>query len=214
MSWVQSSNGHAPAGAISSGKTREGEELLIGRAQYQGSTTPGKIHKSHGCLYFPYGGVEVSSKTYEVLIGPKRVEWVQGNTKTALPAGAIHAGNDTDGTPMYVGRAYHENDQLIAKVMPAKQAAYVSYNGKEILKLHYEILCNGNVKWVPGSAGKIPTGAVVGGKTGTGEILYVGRGRHENCLTVGKIHPSHNSIYIPFGGAEVALKNFEFLVEF
>lgn len=33
----------------------------------------------------------------------------------------------------------HEGEQLPAKVMHAKKAAYVSYNGKEILKTDYEV---------------------------------------------------------------------------
>lgn len=36
---------------------------------FQGSLTPGKIHRSHGCLYIPFGGVEHSFQSnFEVLI--------------------------------------------------------------------------------------------------------------------------------------------------
>lgn len=49
-----------------------------------------------------------------------------------LPPNPCYVGNDSDGTPIYVGRAFHAGDQLPAKVMPSKQIAYVSYNGQEI----------------------------------------------------------------------------------
>lgn len=36
----------------------EMETLYVGRAEFQGSLTPGKIQLSHGRLYIPYGGRE------------------------------------------------------------------------------------------------------------------------------------------------------------
>lgn len=42
--------------------------------------------------------------------------------------------------------------------------------------------------------------------------LYVGRAAHEGSLTIGKIHPSHQCIYIPYGGAEISLAAYEVLV--
>lgn len=36
---------------------------------FQGSLTPGKIHRSHGCLYIPFGGLEHSFQSnFEVLV--------------------------------------------------------------------------------------------------------------------------------------------------
>lgn len=67
FTWVASSNGHAPKGAVSSGPTTSGEVLYIGRHHHEGALTPGKIHGSHGCMYFPYGGAEQSTLQYEVL---------------------------------------------------------------------------------------------------------------------------------------------------
>lgn len=130
-----------------------------------------------------------------------------------MPEGAIPAGHDADGTPIYVGRAYHEGEQLPAKVLPSKQVAYVAFNGQEIAKHEYEILCNGNVKWVASGHGDVPSGAVVGGQTGNGEPLYIGRSHFSGSLTPGKVHPSHGSLYIPFGGAEVPIKEYEILIE-
>lgn len=69
--------------------------------------------------------------------------------------------------------------------------------------------------WVPAGYGSVPHNAVRGGNTATGEPLYIGRAHHNGSLTVGKIHPSHQSLYIPYGGAEIPFKsNYEVLIEY
>lgn len=154
FTWVGSGNGHVPAGAVLAGNTSTGEPLYIGRTHHEGSLTPGKIHRSHGCLYIPFGGAEQSFLSYEVLIGQSRSTWQHCSAHAPLPPGAILAGHDSDSSPIYVGRAYHDGDQLPAKVLPGKQIAYVCHNGQEIPKHTYEVLCGGNVSWVP--AGRTP----------------------------------------------------------
>lgn len=69
---MSSGNGHVPPGAVSAGNQSNGEPLFIGRAHFGGSLTPGKIHRSHGCLYIPFGGAEQSIQQYEVLIGQQK----------------------------------------------------------------------------------------------------------------------------------------------
>lgn len=66
--WIASANGHVPEGSISAGSQSNGEPLYVGRAHYQGSLTPGKIHQSHNCLYIPFGGAEHSVAQYEALV--------------------------------------------------------------------------------------------------------------------------------------------------
>lgn len=63
-----------------------------------------------------------------------------------IPPAGVYAGNDQDGSPIYIGRAFHEGDQLPAKVIPSKQAAYVSHNGVEIYKSHFEVSLAGDNK--------------------------------------------------------------------
>lgn len=213
FTWVGSSNGHVPGGAVSTGNTSTGETLYIGRAHHQGSLTPGKIHPSHGCIYLPFGGTEHSVLQYEVLVGQQRSQWVNMSAHSPAPVGAIVGGNDVDGAPIYVGRCFHEGDQLPCKVMPTKQAAYCSHNGQEVSKHSFEILCHGNVTWVSSANGSVPHNAVPGGRTASGEPLYIGRVWHQGSLCVGKIHPSHQNCYIPFGGSEVPHRNYEVLVE-
>lgn len=107
---------------------------------------------------------------------PTGYSWVQSTTYQGLTANAVHAGNDQDGSPIYVGRAFHEGDHLVAKVIPSKQAAYVAYNGQEIFKNAFEILCGVGFQWIGSGNGHVPEGALVAGHTRNGEPLYIGRG--------------------------------------
>lgn len=66
--WEFSTNGEIPSGAIIIGRTADGEPLYMGRCLYQGTQTPGKIQPSHGCLYIPFNGEEISVNEYEVLV--------------------------------------------------------------------------------------------------------------------------------------------------
>lgn len=113
---------------------------------------------------------------------------------------------------MFHSSAFHEGDQLPAKVIPSKQACYVSHNGLEIFKPNFELLQGSGFTWVGSSNGHVPDGAVLAGNTAGGEPLYVGRAHFEASLTPGKIHRSHGCIYIPFGGREESVMNYEVLV--
>lgn len=89
----------------------------------------------------------------------------------------------------------------------------VSFEGQEIPKYSYEVLCNGNVQWVQSGHGQVIPNAVPGGRTSNGETLYIGRAWHGGALTPGKIHPSHQNLYLPFNGGEIAVGTYEILIE-
>lgn len=55
-------------------------------------------------------------------------------------------------------------------------ATHVSYDGKEHSISDSEVLLNSpNFSWVPCKNGEVPPNAVAGGKTSSGEVLYVGK---------------------------------------
>ncbi|XP_011502119.1 PREDICTED: natterin-3-like isoform X2 [Ceratosolen solmsi marchali] len=66
--WEFCSNGSVPADAVVAGHTSDGEPLYVGRVLHNGSQTVGKVQQSHGCLYIPFDGEELSFKDYEVLV--------------------------------------------------------------------------------------------------------------------------------------------------
>ncbi|XP_045780238.1 uncharacterized protein LOC123877483 [Maniola jurtina] len=143
-------------------------------------------------------------------------DWVPTTSTTAnnLTGKAVIGGHEGwDGSPLWVIRAWHNGDLLPGKLSVRHNAASVMYNGKEIPVQKIDVLCAKpeSLRWVPASNGSVPPGAIPGGRTSTGETLYVGRARHQLSVTPGKIHPSHGSCYIGFGGAEVAHKMYDVL---
>lgn len=71
------------------------------------------------------------------------------------------------------------------------------------------MLCGAKGTWVQCSLDAIPKNAFVGGKADTGETLYIGRVKHENTLTVGKVKPSVKACIIPYKGKEFAYPDYE-----
>ncbi|KAF2884505.1 hypothetical protein ILUMI_21679 [Ignelater luminosus] len=138
--------------------------------------------------------------------------WVPSSFGRALPPNAVQGGRDSDGSIIYVGKTRYMGDELPCKVIPQKRAAYVSHNCREHQVSSFEVLCQQTLRWVRNSGGYIPPGAVPGGRTNTGETLYIGRVHHGGSETVGKVHPSHGCLYIPYGGNEVSYKQYDILV--
>lgn len=128
-----------------------------------------------------------------------------------MPRDAVLGGRDTDGAQIYVGRAEHQGDLLPCKVMPSKKIAFISHNGAEIAKHNFDILVGSDVKWKKERNGKIPKDSYPGGRTSSGEVLYIGRAEHNRSQTIGKVHPSHGCLYIPYGGKEIPFKDYEVL---
>ncbi|XP_053605719.1 uncharacterized protein LOC128672526 isoform X2 [Plodia interpunctella] len=71
------------------------------------------------------------------------------------------------------------------------------------------------IDWIPASslnARSLEYKAFVGGKEGwDGSPLWVIRARHNNEYVPGKLAIKHRSAYIPYGGQEVQVQNFEVL---
>lgn len=59
---------------------------------------------------------------------PSRValRWEKGNVRARVSNDALQGGKDSDGSMIYVGRAFHNGVYLPAKVIPSKNACYVS----------------------------------------------------------------------------------------
>lgn len=132
-----------------------------------------------------------------------------------VPPNAVHGGSDSSGETLYIGRARHDNDIVPGKVVPSHECCYVPYGGDENRHAQYEILVaqsESEFAWENASSGRLPAGAVQGGTTSSGEPLYIGRTRHDGSLTIGKVQPSHNCCYIPYGGREISYNDYEVLV--
>ncbi|XP_050422531.1 C3 and PZP-like alpha-2-macroglobulin domain-containing protein 8 isoform X4 [Adelges cooleyi] len=142
-------------------------------------------------------------------IGP--VQWVRASNGQ-IPPNALPGGFDTNKEQLYIARAEHNGALIPGKLVPSHGVTYVAWGGVENPKENYEVLCNCNGTWVKANNGEIPVGALSSGHTEEGEPLFVGRGEHDGTVTVGKVQPSHNVCYIPYGGAEVPLSEYEVLI--
>ncbi|XP_075215562.1 uncharacterized protein LOC142321402 isoform X1 [Lycorma delicatula] len=67
----------------------------------------------------------------------------------------------------------------------------------------------GPAKWTAASGGEIPPNAIPAGIDN--EQLYVGRANHEGAILPGKVVPSHGVCYVPWGGAEHGIPEYEVL---
>lgn len=210
--WQPCYGGAVPPNAVRTGMTTTGEPLYVGRGHHANSLTVGKIHPSHGCLYIPFGGQEVRLSTYEVLVFDQRENWV-ASTPNYTPPGAVVAGHDSDRAPIYVGRALHEGEMLPCKFIPSKGCAYVCYGGYEMNKRNFEVLCGYGYAWIKPRHHAIPGNAVSTGRSRNGEPLFVGRGHHSGSLTPGVISVSQRCLFIPYGGREIRLSDYEVLVK-
>ncbi|UYV82900.1 hypothetical protein LAZ67_22001320 [Cordylochernes scorpioides] len=141
-------------------------------------------------------------------------EW-QTAVGGSLPGTPVQGGVDSNGEPIYVGRAHHNGDNIPGKVVPSHGCCYVSWSGDEHSHHDYQVLCNpsySQLEWQWADGSNIPPGAIQGGATADGEPLYIGRHEHDGSMTIGKVHPSHGCVYLPFGGSEHSYSNYEILV--
>ncbi|RWS02449.1 uncharacterized protein B4U79_06516 [Dinothrombium tinctorium] len=140
-------------------------------------------------------------------------QWITTGGGWVPSDSAIQGGYDINGEVIYVGRALHEGDVVPGKVVASHGCCYISYGGREHRKEEYQALISPGCElvWLPASDGELPSGALQAGVTEDGEVLYIGRHEHEGSSTIGKVHPSHGCLYIPFGGEEIRYNDYEVL---
>ncbi|XP_045455441.1 uncharacterized protein LOC123665139 [Melitaea cinxia] len=156
------------------------------------------------------------SEEFQVTGYPEEYDWVltTPTTATNLAGRAVVGGKDSwDGSPLWVIRGWHRGNLMPGSLSLRKNKAYVTHDGNEVSIGNIEVLCAkpDYLKWLPAANGNVPPGAVVGGKTTTGEPLYVGRAIHQLSVIPGKIHPAHGTCYVGFGGTEVACSHYDVL---
>ncbi|XP_037791125.1 uncharacterized protein LOC119586464 [Penaeus monodon] len=130
-----------------------------------------------------------------------------------FPRHPVSGGEGPDGE-VYVGMAHHEGGYILGMVVPDQGCCYIPFGGEAIAKEEYFVLSNPgtvNISWEPGSKGKVPSGALQGGRSEDGEPLYIGRTSVDGVVSVGKVHPSHGVCYVPYNGTEHSHRDYEVL---
>jgi hypothetical protein len=130
-----------------------------------------------------------------------------------IPDGAIRAGYEADGRPLFIARANIEGILTPGKCGFHLQGAHIPYGCKERVVKQYEVLVHptnatGFFDWMRASNGRVPEGAYA-----TDKETYVGRAYYSGSLVPCKIatdHP-HKCAYVGHHWGEHALKDYEVL---
>ncbi|XP_061190103.1 natterin-3-like [Saccostrea echinata] len=130
-----------------------------------------------------------------------------------IPEGAIRAGYEGDGKPLFIAKARIEGTMTPGKCGFHLNGAHIPYGTKEQIINQYEVLVLplknfGFLDWQKASNGNVPHNAY---ETDGG--IYVGRAFHKGSLVPGKIHVEHRCAYISYGGKEFSYKDYEVLSE-
>jgi len=194
-------------------------ESIVNASKFQCS------YKETGCTEVMTGsGIKAHLRTCkfgpaafdpEVIDEPYFIKWIQCSNG-AFPEGAIEGGQDDDGEPLLVCRAYHEGGNIPGKFIKSTGKASIPWGCAAHDKTEYEILTTVNpqlVAWVNASHGSTPPLAIEGGTAEhSGETLFIGRWNYNGNNIVGKIHPTHGCCYISYDGEELSNVFYEVLV--
>lgn len=148
-----------------------------------------------------------------------QIQWVPLDLDEPVPStmldGAVQCGTDHEGLDTYVARVYLHEDLLPANYVPQKKAVYAPWNcSAHLLNSEVEllVLTDCELKWVAAANGEVPPGGLKTGYSELGEPLYTARSEYMGQTLLGKVHPSHRVIYMPYQRDEVSNRNYEVLV--
>jgi hypothetical protein len=127
-----------------------------------------------------------------------------------MPANALRAGREADGTPIYIARAPHEGGVVVGKAWPGDPTAAFPYGGQEIRLGNYEVYV-GTGTWSKRMAGQsVPSNAIPAGREADGTPLYVARAPVGGGTHVGKARGT--AAFISYGGREEVVSPFWVMV--
>ncbi|KAI8825758.1 uncharacterized protein EV422DRAFT_600244 [Fimicolochytrium jonesii] len=141
--------------------------------------------------------------------------WVLTNGNS-IPAGALKGGQEANGTPLYIARAFHENSVQIGKASAdLRDGAHIPYGGKEIAVFNYEILLGleNAVKWVDGEGPLKNKGEklVEGGREADGKPLYIAQAHIKGSVQPGKVGEHLSKCCVAYGNDEKEEKHYRYL---
>ncbi|EAU91343.1 hypothetical protein CC1G_07378 [Coprinopsis cinerea okayama7 len=144
------------------------------------------------------------------------VNWVLGDGKN-IPFNAIPGGKENNSV-LYISRGFHKGSTTPGKASAAlKTGAVIGYAHDEVDLAQYEILVGDSraVRWIP-AAGKLNIQAlgarpVQGGVDTDGTPLFVVRANIKGGVHPGKASEKLKGAFIPYGGGEEEVQNYEVL---
>ncbi|KAJ3658323.1 hypothetical protein Zmor_010068 [Zophobas morio] len=138
--WVDSSitDEKFPSTAIQIGADSHGHPIYVGRAYFNNTLTPVHVVPEHKIAYLPNDGKEHCVDKYQILC-LNHFKWVPSEGGVVLP-GAVQAGRNKDGIPLYVGRVFHEGTSIVGMINPKTLVCYFPYQGKQLVAQSYQAL--------------------------------------------------------------------------
>ncbi len=193
--------GSLPPGAAKGGR-ENGRPLALCRAAHQGGTHPGKVVQRR--CNFGYGGAEVVSETFSVLIDRGRARWVEA-PRGRISDDAVIGGRE-DGRDLPICRAPYRGGVHPGKVVDGR--CNIGWGGEEFAIQGFEVLAIGP-HWVRGE-GNLPLGLAIGGQE-DGRALPICRASHRRGMHPGKLVAGRCNF--GWGGREIASQSYEVLID-
>lgn len=137
IDWVRLSGGALDRRAQPSGRDSNGAPLFVCSADFNNVQQPGKIRRGFDGCNFGYGGQELTSGSYSLMVGTAR--WAYG-ADGSIPPDAIQAGSEMDGRPLFVCRTTHNGSLQIGKIRPGFRGCNFGYGGAELTGNPYEVM--------------------------------------------------------------------------
>jgi hypothetical protein len=158
---------------------------------------------------------EARARTKEYRVGADAA-WIFAQNK-GIPDGAIVVAREHDWN-LYICRTYCDGGIQVGKASNVfKKGAVIGYKNDEIHLEAYEVLVGNmnRLRWVP-TSGKLNAHGlgyrpVEGGHENDGSALFIARAEHKGVRHPGKASEKLDGAYIPYGGKEVNVKNYEVL---
>lgn len=88
--------------------------------------------------YWIYNSIYIYFWNIQILCGTE-FEWIV-SADGHVPEGALSAGSQSDGEPLYVGRTHHEGSLIPGKIQQSHNCLYFPFGGGEHSATQYEVL--------------------------------------------------------------------------
>ncbi|KAI8619189.1 hypothetical protein BC830DRAFT_1165575 [Chytriomyces sp. MP71] len=151
-------------------------------------------------------------------------KWVTVPPAGGVPANAEPAGEDIDGTPLYIARVKIGTAYYLGKIAQGWPSPVVTYFDREVtIHFGHEVLVSlDGMTWVSDRNGNVPRlRSVKAGMDEEGNYVYVARGivgdrfgfgfSTKGSLAPGIVAPHMKAAHIPFAGKDVKLQKYEVL---
>lgn len=205
--WVRATNGSVPAGSFQTG-VEGGQPFYSCRAYVEGGMKLGKVRAAIGACNIGHQGRAILARDYEVV----RDVWVVGRNGS-VPPNALRAGNEANGTPLYICRGAFGGGIHMGKINTNfAEGCRAAFNDQPAVMATYEVLTNDVTPLWQAGSNVVPPGAFHTGFDGNAGLFYSCRGNYQGGVHLGKTGGANTGFCrVEFGNAGVALTVYEVL---